>query len=76
MEFKKQMNKGTKKERGKPRNRVLTTENKLIFTRGEESGRGGQGWVNWWKRLRSTLLISTGLYMEVLNYYIVPLKII
>ena len=30
-------NKG-EKERDKPRNRLLTTENKLVVTRGEEGG--------------------------------------
>ena len=39
---KKQMSKEKKKrERVKPRNRLLTIENELIVTRGE--GRGGQG---------------------------------
>ena len=30
--------------KGKPRNRLLTIENKLVVTRGEGSGR----WVKWW----------------------------
>ena len=37
MELKKQMSKG-KRERGKPRNRFLTVENKLMVTRGEVGG--------------------------------------
>ena len=45
MEFKKQ-NKGTKggkkRERGKPRKRLLTTENDLMVTRGEAGGGMGE----------------------------------
>ena len=38
------MSKGKKeREREKPRNRLLTKENKLIVTRGEV----GRGWVEW-----------------------------
>ena len=36
------MNIGGKEERGKPRNRLLTIENKLMITRGEVGGRMGK----------------------------------
>ena len=41
----KQMSKGKKereRERGKPKNRLLTTENMLIVTRGEADGEMGE----------------------------------
>ena len=41
MEFKKQMSKGRKKEREKPGNILLTTENKLMINIGCGYGEGG-----------------------------------
>ena len=36
----------TEEERHKPRNRLLTVENKLMATRGDaDGGAGGGGWV-------------------------------
>ena len=59
------------RERGKPRNRLLTIQNKVRVTR------GGGGWrdglYRWWG-LRTALVISTRCCIEMLNHHIVYLK--
>ena len=45
------------KEKGKPRNRLLTIENKLMVTRGEVGGRGGDTGEG--EGLKRTLLVMS-----------------
>ena len=67
---KKPIRKRKKKDWGTPRKWLWPIENTLMV-RGEV----GRGWVNRWWGLRSALVMSTRC-MQVLNHYIVHLKLI
>lgn len=50
----KQKQMDNEKQRDKPKNRVLTKENKFMITTGNHGGAGEHGWNKWW-RLKSKL---------------------
>ena len=62
---------GGRGEKGKPRNRLLTIENKLMVIRGKAGG----VWFKWVMG-RGAVVISTRYYMEILSHCVVHLKLI
>ena len=64
---------GKKRERDKPRHRLLTLENIDMVTSGNMRVDGGN---RCWGLRSALALVSTGCWMEVLNHYIIHLKLI
>ena len=66
---------GRGKERGKPRNRHLTTANKLMVTREEGGGAGEMGQMCDGLRSECSCRDEHWVMYEVLNYCIIHLKL-